>query len=448
MSGFQIEQNYIYSVIFDDYLGLNLSEFELLEEGAELVISRQGKKMTLSNEFFAQSLVDYLNIGSLPIHPLDVMELSGVELFKEVVEKTIPIVYGNSNVTINDTEIYLGLDVFGTSFFMLSRYEEVVNTERDEQDRFSAYSSVAYKNGFLERPIIDEYVDILWICMHHLWPDLRRKEHKFRHLVSCDVDFAWDRRLKFPLVIKTFLGDILKRRSFSTALKTLVNFISRKNPFATFDFLMDTCELSKSELAFYFIAQDNKELINGDYDISSEFATNLIKEIHRRGHEVGLHPSYNTYRSLNQTKREIEALQNVLKNQGLEIDIIGGRQHYLRWSTPETARNWESIGLMYDSTLGYADHVGFRCGTCKEYRFYDVKERRPMDLIIRPLIAMEVTLLSGDYMSLTSGQAERKLLELKRICENFNGNFVMLWHNNYFDQPEYFDVYKNVIQYE
>ena len=47
------------------------------------------------------------------------------------------------------------------------------------------------------------------------------------------------------------------------------------------------------------------------------------------------------------------------------------RQHYLRWRAPTTWQNWEDAGLDYDSTVGYADHVGFRAGTCYEYPIFN-----------------------------------------------------------------------------
>ena len=53
---------------------------------------------------------------------------------------------------------------------MLSRYEEAVLLDRDDHDRFPATASIAYKTGFLDRPIIDEYVEILWVAMKRVWP--------------------------------------------------------------------------------------------------------------------------------------------------------------------------------------------------------------------------------------------------------------------------------------
>ena len=58
---------------------------------------------------------------------------------------------------------------------MLSRYEEAILKGRDKHDRFPSWISVADKGNFLERPIVNEYLEILWSCLSSLWNDLKRK---------------------------------------------------------------------------------------------------------------------------------------------------------------------------------------------------------------------------------------------------------------------------------
>ena len=73
-----------------------------------------------------------------------------------------------------------------------------------------------------------------------------------------------------------------------------------------------------------------------------------------------------------------------LDNPGIQQAQLGGRQHYLRWKTPDTAIAWDAAGLDYDSTLAFADRGGFRCGVCYEFPMYDLKNRRPLNLLQRP----------------------------------------------------------------
>ncbi len=59
--------------------------------------------------------------------------------------------------------------------------------------------------------------------------------------------------------------------------------------------------------------------------------------------------------------------------------------------------------MSYDSTLGYADHAGFRCGTCFEYPAFDPVADKQLNLRIRPLIAMECSVTADRYMGLGTG---------------------------------------------
>ena len=48
------------------------------------------------------------------------------------------------------------------------------------------------KANFLDRPIVNEYLEILWSCIHSIWPDLERKEYKAKNFITCDVDLPFN----------------------------------------------------------------------------------------------------------------------------------------------------------------------------------------------------------------------------------------------------------------
>jgi hypothetical protein len=113
---------------------------------------------------------------------------------------------------------------------------------------------------------------------------------------------------------------------------------------------------------------------------------------------------------------------------------------------PITWRYWADNGLKYDSTLGFADHAGFRCGTCYEYPVYDLENRRVLPLRERPLIAMDASVIDERYMGLGPTEAAVDyLLELKRHCQRFDGDYVLLWHNQRFTDPREREIYRTVI---
>jgi hypothetical protein len=91
---------------------------------------------------------------------------------------------------------------------------------------------------------------------------------------------------------------------------------------------------------------------------------------------------------------------------------------------------WKDAGLDYDSTLGFADHVGFRCGTCHEFPVFNLRTRSPLRLRERPLVAMDTTLLAPQYMALRPEQAIEWIERLSSTCRRFGGTFSLLWHNS------------------
>lgn len=105
--------------------------------------------------------------------------------------------------------------------------------------------------------------------------------------------------------------------------------------------------------------------------------------------------------------------------------------HYLRWEQPATMRAWANAGMAYDSTLSYADRPGFRCGTCFEYPAFDPVAQEVLPLRIRPLIAMECSVIDKSYLGLGTGDvALAKFMQLRKTCEAVAGCFTLLWHNS------------------
>ena len=115
------------------------------------------------------------------------------------------------------------------------------------------------------------------------------------------------------------------------------------------------------------------------------------------------------------------------------IKILSGRQHYLRFEIPITWQSWEDNGLEIDSTLGYAEMEGFRCGTCYEYTVYNFITRKKLRLKENPLIFMEVSVM--DYQNIRESEKFLvKLRDMVRIAKKYKGNFVFLYHNTKFDK--------------
>ncbi len=368
----------------------------------------------------------------------------------------VPVLFGDTepSLGIGSRFLRLPIDILGSIFFMLSRYEEVVLNVRDKHDRFPASASLAYRAGFLDRPIVDEYVEILWSAMQRLWPGLERKQSQPRIMVSCDVDHPYAFTGAIKDAGRRFAGDLIKRRSLSLARRTLVgNWRATRDdhqddPYRNgIDWIMDVNERVEREVAFYFIPENTDPRLDNRESLDQPRMRALLRHIHTRGHEIGIHPGYNTYRHPEALYRSVKTLRRVLDEEGINQSILGGRQHYLRWETPTTARLCDDNGLHYDTTLSYADRPGFRCGTCHEYQLYDVVKRRPLKLRERPLIVMESTVLEDHYLGM--GYTDEALALMQRyrsICHQFGGDFTILWHNSHLAHAKQREFYQALVR--
>lgn len=422
------------------------------QHGRDFVLSDGQRKLIIKNCFLAEGTA--LSAARLPPSRLPNWNPSASGLRATLTAPTIPVLFGTPQFHVDEEgHGHLGLDVIGSAFFMLSRYEELVVSERDEHDRFPARASIAFREGFLQRPIVDEYVEILWAAIEKLWPDFERAPRRFATRVTHDVDApARDAFRSWTGLIRAAAGDILRRRALGKPLRRIrIRAASRRcihpaDEYNTFDWIMESSEKLGLRSAFYFICGRTHPRYDAQYEIGYPSIRKLLRTIYDRGHEIGLHPSYGTYKSPASIFAEATALKRTCSEEGIEQAEWGGRMHFLRWEMPTTLRAWDQAGMSYDSTLGYADLPGFRCGTCREFPAFDAEERRRLELVIRPLVAMECTVIADRYMGLgLSAAACEKFLELKNACRIMGGTFTLLWHNTLLVTPQERELYQAVL---
>lgn len=347
----------------------------------------------------------------------------------------------------------INYDVLGLTYWMLNRIEEIGRTDLDNHDRFPATASHAYKNGYLERPIVDEWLHILGQVIQRTWPTLELKRHHFSMKVSHDVDrpSRYGFRKPFSLA-KGIANDFFIKKDFKSFYNCILTrvkiskYIDTRDPANNFSWIMDQSEKSNIKSTFYFISGLTCKVRDADYDINHPAIINLIKEIHNRGHKIGLHPSYCTYNDFHQLKIEADNLRSVLDKNNIKQTDLGSRMHYLRWKHPVTLLNCEAAQLAYDTSLGYADRPGFRCGTCYDYQAFDPLSQTILKIKIQPLISMEGTIIDPRYLGLGTGiEAFSKFKILKERCQAVGGCYTLLWHNTELIEHEKREIYKKLI---
>lgn len=444
------ERAYIINLIFGEFLGVEHTLKTSETEKNWQIILPNGAQLIIEDHFFNNHPNDksYLKIENIP---------NGVSYAKNhfAPELDIPIIYGNDSISMVGNQIVCGMDIFASSFFMLTRWEEYANPTRDEHERFPAIASLAYKHNFLMRPVVNECLQMLWNMLVYLGYEGERKHRQFEIKLSHDVDSPYQNYyLCAKNLLRVMLGDVLKRRSPLSALKKLFGYIQftlgrdNHDEFNTFDYLMTTSEKAGIKSNFYFLTGVTDKKFDASYKITDKRIIKMMQKISERGHLIGLHTSYNTYNNPLEVKREYIILKTQIDKLGIKQPNIGGRQHYLRWQAPITWRAWADAGLDYDSTVGYADHPGFRCGVCYPYQPFDVENQVTLDIIEYPLVVMECSVLDAKYQKMSLQEAQKVMLKLKNICQRYDGVFTLLWHNSYFTEQQYKDLYEVIFSYD
>lgn len=413
---FQPEKEYCFHVLLTELLGVQYRIVFSAEKNYRLRLPN-GADIVIEDHFFAEydeSRAGYLSAANCPSsasvlpHPF----LPGEQL---------ACIYGSAHFSIENQHITCGLDVFASAFFMLTRWEEYALPHRDEHGRFPAEMSLACKAGFLDRPVVNEYAEFLRHMFATLGWELPRSHRQFTTTITCDVDHPllwWSHAAR----LKTLAGSVYKRGNLKEARFWFHLLLQKRDPYDVFDEWLELFEKNSLTGHFNFLGK-RPPWSNCWYPLEHPFVTDLIGKIVQRGHIVGFHPSYEAFDRPDLFEKELASLRAVA-----QAPVTTGRQHYLRFATPQTWQVWEDAGMTWDSTLGYPEAEGFRCGICNEFPVFNFLTRKMLKLREKPLIAMDVTLAL--YRKYTPETAVSRLQHLRRQVERYNGEFVLLWHNS------------------
>lgn len=413
------EVSYTFHCIFKEFLGLDY-QIKTSNVLRDFKIELGNNTLIIRNHFFhSEDILDYYRYDNIP------KTISKGSI--NVLNNKYPLVslFGNVSLEKKDSSYHLNADIISSTYFMLSRWEEYANKERDAHNRFPASQSLAFRERFVNRPIINEYVELLWAMLQQMGCTQKRKERTFKLVPTHDVDypFLW---YNFFQKINYVGWAFVKKRNLSLSRYYASNILRNKDPFDKHDYLMDLSEKA-GEVSYHFFLVNGTHKEDSKTPIEHKLNGNLIKHILDRGHKVGFHPSYKTPEDTLLFKEEKTRLEAMV-----DTPINTGRHHFLRYNISTTPRLWDDNNMAWDSTLGYADWVGFRCGVCYPYPMYDLLNRRMLTVMQRPLIVMDQALKA--YMQFDVKESVEVVNKLNEEVRKYNGEFVFLWHNSSFDQ--------------
>jgi len=354
--------------------------------------------------------------GSFKIHPDPLLFESGIAN-REVpvsVWKGLPVFFQSTP----DSD--LPFDIFAASFFLVSRYEEYLEFQPDEFGRFPASSSISFKNGFLEIPVVDLWVKELAKALTRKFQSMAFKRSEYKSLLTIDTDqpFAYQGKS----LIRTIGGLIRDISNNDGHVADRYKTVARgeKDPYEVFDYIIQSIEKNNTDVRFFFPVGDHSQ-----YDKNPSWKNaDYRKLIHRLDDKylTGLHPSYNAAGSSSLINGEITRLKTIL-----DREIIISRFHFIRIFIPQSYNDIEKAGIKEDYSMGYPEEPGFRAGIARPYYFYNVTEERQTTLKIIPFQIMDATLYK--YKNLDPVASKELVLKLINETRRVGGLFVSIWHN-------------------
>ncbi len=352
----------------------------------------------------------------------------------------------------------LSFDIFAASFYLLSRYEEYLPYSKDIYGRYAHENSLAFKENFLQLPLIN-------IWLQNLKEKLRQKfslltparrsfseggtHHPvaigspFTFLPTYDIDEAYSYKHKSwwrnaGAVAKAVLGgQWSKIRERRNVLKG-----KEQDPYNSYDWMDQLHGQFHLEPRYFFLVAE----CTGRYDrniLPKEKALRQLIKRHAEKYKIGIHPSWQSGDNHFLIQKETAIIRQITGN-----SITISRQHFIRFTLPETFRYLANAGIKEDFSMGYGSINGFRASVASPFYWYDLEKEETTSLLLHPFCFMDAN--SFFEQKYSPQQALEEMRHYYREVKAVNGTLITLWHNTFLGTDPLFagwrEVYRQFIE--
>lgn len=437
------ERTYAIDALLIDVLGFSRNDYDIqFIDGAEAyVLDTCSKQIVVEDHFFNihKTSLSYLTIENVP------KTLAYFHCFNQ----SLPIVYGVDKFIQEENRITIGLDVFASTFFMLTRWEEYL-IGREESGDCDESLLFTVKNGISSRPIVDEYGALIKYFLKDDDDVHFPKKRVFDVVLTHDVDAIITPTWK-QLFCCLFKRVSLRKITFNKSLtwwKTLQYKLLYPDEFSQFRLYSNlaTCNCLSEWFYFKVCKSGEKEATYSFEDNKTINVVSLLKRQKNLKKMFGFHPSQSTFNNPSQWKTETTRIQELL---GQPIKI--GRNHHLLYNH-DMLLLWESLSRGDEDILisnsVFHSRLGFRSGITGPYRLFDCFLRRPMKLIEYPCHIMDTAIMNHKYFS--ESEAWEDIKSIIDAVKLYNGVLVLTWHILIRDPrllKQYFKLCEKAIEY-
>tara|TARA_R110002051_G_scaffold302135_1_gene370421 strand:- start:16400 stop:17695 length:1296 start_codon:yes stop_codon:yes gene_type:complete len=413
---------YIMRHVFVNVLGVAVDFTTKVED----FIKHSGPKITytkqpLQNEFFIRSneLLFEQSINDIQV---SIADWEGTPCFFSTGER--------SN---------LPFDIFAASFFLIARYEEYLPHVKDIHGRFSPKDSIAYQNGFLQKPVVDIWAYKLLKALKERFPDLvfKAKSYDFISVLDVATSHCYANRG----VVRGVAGLLMDLGTFKLKRvvdRILVGLNRQKDPYDNYEELIALHRRNNVKCNFFFQFADYSKYDKNVSTNSIRFKS-LIKYVADYA-PVSLAASYSSFSDLDLLKKEKRSLEGVINR-----PVTSSKMRYNRVDIPETYRNLMAAEFTDDFTMGYTYELGFRAGTCTSFQFYDIPLEVKQPIKVHPFAVHDYSLSKIKKDAVVLHQVKMLVNEVKQV----NGTMIVMFSNELLgnnDSRNWMSLYTDIIQ--
>lgn len=347
----------------------------------------------------------------------------------------------NSNKAFFHTDGDYPFDIFAAIFYLLSRYEEYLPHKKDMYGRYAHENSIAFREGFLHLPLINIWIEDFKKQLQLKFPGYTfiDPNPQIPFLATYDIDQAFSYRNKSIFKnVNGFFKSLLKRNIRIVKERWNVLNGKAKDPFDAYHW-MDQLNKKYNLKTFYFFIVAKKQ---GQYDKNISPKKKEMRDIirhHAGQYHIGIHPSWQSGDTISLIESEKKTLEEISGKK-----ITDSRQHYIRFTLPQTFRYLINAGIKNDFSMGYGSINGFRASVASPFFWFDLEKNEATQLLLYPFCYMDANSFYEQHYS--PEQAYEEMIGYYKIVKEVNGTMVAIWHNNFLGTDKFYAGWKEVYE--
>jgi len=345
----------------------------------------------------------------------------------------------------NGAVLVCDIDLIASTFFWITCYEEMFLEVRDEYGRVPEDRLLCVREKCFSRPLVDEYGETLFQLLSQFGIPVQSTQESFRVLITHDVDSGIPVKGGiefFEYGLRSLYRETFRERRFRAGLSDCFHWFAVGQRIRSCAYAFNKIvklDQTYGYTSHFFIMANGTHPKDSQSNIFSEYSRRVINEIKTTGGQIGLHLGINSHNSCSQFRTEWNNIREVVS------DVLSAsRNHYLVSNLPHTWKILAEIGSRVDSTLGFSKYMGFRAGTSRPFRPFDILNRCVIPLWEYPMIIMDKHLFVMRVLS--DRDRIKRALEVVDIVVAHRGCLVINWHNMYFFS-DYLRMYKEILAY-